>query len=155
MRNIKLILVATCLVLSASSVFAEEQKITVEQVVQINAGLGQLNCGSKIIKDGAKETQVCDNYKWSPGLNWMIATNQRKAQDIVAQYNKVRNQAINNLARKADGTPTDEAAAKFAVQDREYLDEKVSVEFERFKKTDLEPMNLPPSVLSVLMLIID
>lgn len=143
------------LLFSSIAYASDGEKFTVEQINQINAGLSQLNCANKIIKDGAKETQVCDNYKWSPGISWLIATNQRKVQEIITQYNKIRNQAIANLPRKPDGTPTDESAAKFAVHDRELLDEKVSIELSHFNKTELDPMNLPPAVIAALMLIID
>lgn len=149
------LIIALAILASSPTLAADPQKFTLEQVMQISVGLSQLNCGNRIIKDGAKETQVCDNYKWSAGLTWLIATNQRKTQDVVAQYSKVRNQAVANLVRKPDGTVTDEAAAKFAVQEREFLDETVSVELDHFKKSDLEPMNLQPSVIAALILIID
>jgi len=132
-----------------------DAKLTVEQVLQINAGLSQLNCGNKIIKDGAKETLVCEPYKWSAGVNWLIATNQRKTTEIAAQYGKVRNQAIANLPHKPDGSLTDEAAVKFTVQDREQLDVKTEISLDHFKRADLEPMNLPPSVIAALLPIID
>ncbi len=114
-----------------------------------------MNCGNKIIKDGTKETQVCDSYKWSTGLAWQIASNQRKTLDIVNQYNKVRNQLIAALPRKNDGEPTSEASAKFTVQDRELQEQTTDVALDHFKRSDLEPMSLPPSVISALWPIID
>jgi hypothetical protein len=153
----KLFVLALLLASSASALAGDNEpsKFTVEQVLQINAGLSQLNCGNKTIKDGAKETQICEAYKWSPGLTWMIATDQRKTLEIAAQYNKGRNQALASLVRKADGNPTEEAAAKFAVADRDALDVKFEIALDHFKRADLEPMNLPPSVITALLPIID
>jgi hypothetical protein len=54
-----------------------------------------------------------------------------------------------------DGSPMDGAATKLAVQDREWLDRPADVTFERFKRSDLEPMNIPPSVVSALQPIIE
>jgi hypothetical protein len=151
---LKYLTVITALIFSPAWA-ADAEKLTVEQVLQINLALSQMNCGNKIIKDGGKESFVCEPYKWSTGLSWQIAGNQHKVLDTAAQYNKLRNQVIASLARKPDGEPTSEAAAKFAIQDREFQEQKVDIALDHFRRSDLEPMNLPPAVLSALWPIID
>lgn len=154
----KLKALAIALTIIATPAFAQQPpsaEMTIEQVMQINAGLSQLNCVQRVIKDGAKETLVCDPYKWGIGASWLIASNLRRTQEIASQYTKLRNQALANLARKPDGDATNEAAAKFAVDDRGYLDVKVSIVLDHFKRSDLEPMNLPPSVITLLLPIIE
>lgn len=150
----KLCILASFL-LATPAFAADEQKLTVEQVIRINTALLSMNCGDRVIKDGAKESMICDPYKWSPGLNWLIATNQSKTQEIATRYGKLRNQAVAKVVRKPDGNPTEEAAAKFAVEDQEQLDIKIDIALWHFRGTDLEPMNLPPKVISGLLPIID
>lgn len=150
-----LLAATTGLGIAADAPAADDKRLSVEDVVWINSALSQLNCGGKVIKDGTKETFICEPYKWSPGINWMIATNLRKAQEIATQYNRLRGQAVANLTRKPDGTPADDAQAKFAVDDRKMLDDKITIDLGRFKRGDLEPMNLPPSVIAGLLPIID
>lgn len=155
----KRILIATLLGLAlattASAGDAPAPKLTVEQAVTINAALAQLNCGNKVIKDGTKETLVCEPYKWTPGMLWLIAGDAEKLKGLVTQYTTARNQMIASLARKPDGTPTEDAAAKFTALDREWLDKPADVTLDHFKRSDLEPMGLQPAIVSALMPIID
>lgn len=129
--------------------------LTVDQVVQIAQGLSQLDCASKIIKDGAKETVACEPYKWSPGMVWQIATAQRKARDVVNDFQRLKDVEITKLPRKADGSIADEVQSQFSVKMRGLLDQDAKVVFDKFKRDQLEPMNLPPSVISLLLPIIE
>lgn len=138
------------------SASAAEPTITVNDVILINGALNRMNCAEKVIKDGQKETFICEPYKLSAGFAWSIATNLRKTADVVTQFQKVRNEAILKLDRKSDGDPTEAARAKFSLDERAWLDAPVTdVKFDRFKKADVEPLNLAPSVISALLPIID
>lgn len=143
--------------LFCSSAFADEKPktLTVQQVISVNVATSKMSCGDRTLKDGAKETQVCEPYKWSPGLTWQIATVQQKTQEITSRYARVRNQTLAQQPRSPDGNLTQEAAVKFTLQDSELLDAQADVDIPHFKRTDLEPMNLPPAVIAALMPIID
>lgn len=152
----KLIVILALALYSLPSLAAEApEKMTVEQVILINGALAQLNCAPKILHDGAKESSACEPFKLSAGLTWQIATNQRKTQEIVTQYNRVRQQAVASAPRKADGNLTDEAAAKLLADDRAALDVKLDIQIDHFKRADLEPLNLQPGIVSALLPIID
>lgn len=144
-----------CLIFAAPAFAADVRPLTVDDALNINAALSQLNCGNRIIKDGAKESFVCEPYKWSAGMAWLIAGNQDKLKRVAAQYAAVRNQVVDGLSRDKDGKVTQEAEAKFAIMDGEWRAKDAGATLDRFKRSELEPMGLPPSVLAALMPIID
>lgn len=130
-------------------------KLTVGQVLQIASALSQMNCGQKVLKDGAKESMGCEPYGWSPGIAWMIAGNLHKAQEVVQRYAKVRTEVLAAVPRKADGTIAPEDDTKFGVRDSALQDQDAMITLEHFKRGDLEPMKLPPNVLAGLWAITD
>lgn len=133
----------------------DPSKLSVGQVIQISVALSKMNCGDKILKDGSKESIACVPYEWSPGLSWMISGNLHKSQEVALRYYKLRNEALAALPRKADGTIASDVDAKFGQYDSGMQDQDSGVTLEHFRRSDLEPMKLPPSVLAGLWPIID
>lgn len=129
--------------------------LTVDEVLLIAQGLSQLDCGNKAVKDGTKESVICEPYKWPMAMVWQIATAQRQAREVVTEFNRLRDVEVSKLPRKADGTISDEAQAQFAVKMRSLLDAAARTHIDKFKRSELEPMSLPPSVISLLLPIIE
>lgn len=141
--------------------FAQAQTagdLTVDQVIRIHAAVQQMNCRGTVIKDGAKESFACVPYSsdvLKPGLVWLIADVQTKAAMVRVQHDRALAIMRASLARRPDGNPTDEAAAKFEVQLNELLEKPAGVTLPHFKRAELEPLNLAPAVISALMPIVD
>lgn len=140
--------------LAASPATAAE-KLPVDQVLQIAVSLSQLQCGNKMVKEGGAEKIVCEPYKWPADLSWRIARNLRKARDVASDYDRMLEQERSKMARDKDGQPTEKASAELTVTMRARLDSQINVDFERFTRAELEPMNLPPNVISALLPIIE
>lgn len=132
--------------------------LTVGQIITIGNVLMRISCQDKVIKDGAKESFVCEPYsadKLKPGLSWQIAGNLSKATEITSRFQRAHNQALIGQARKPDGALTDEAQSAMAAHDAGLLEMEEKIDFERFKRAEIEPLNLPPAIISALMPIID
>lgn len=133
---------------------ADVDGLTVQDVVMINNALSQMNCAPTIIRDGAKETQVCVPYKISAGLTWAIAANKRRAEGVIAIYDKVRNEAVVAAEKKPDGELTPGALAQFNLDDRKWREAPAGVKLLPLPRAEIEAMNLQPSILSALIPII-
>lgn len=130
--------------------------LTIGQVLQVSAGLAKMNCADRVLKDAGNEKMGCEPYAWSVGMSWRISEFQHRADDVVRLYYKKRNEALLVLPRLPDGKVAGDVDAKFALQDAEMLDLESGLTLEpHFKRGDLEPMKLPPPVLSALWPIID
>lgn len=148
---------------SATPKIDQARGLTVGEAVALAGALGQLNCAYKIIKDGAKESDVCVPYDWhalygddrAVKLPWTIATYARAVAPIADTYRQQTNEALAALPRKADGTPSDAAQAQFQIDDQARLKQPANIELGHFKRADIEPLNLQPSLISALLPIID
>jgi hypothetical protein len=148
---------ATVLLLLASPVFAAEKSkdLTIGQVLQINSGLAGLNCASRVLKDAGSEKMGCEAYQWTPAMAWLISEDIHKTEDVIKRYYKWRSEQIAAIPRDADGKVRPDADAKFTLLDGEMLDTASGLVLTPFKRQDLEPMKLPPSVLSNLWAVIE
>lgn len=129
--------------------------LTIGQVLQINGGLAGMNCATKVLKDAGNEKMGCVPYEWSAGMVWRISESANKTEGVIKRYYQWRNATVATLVRDKDGKVPADVDAKFAVRDQEMLDTDSGLSLERFKKSELEPMKLPPSVLNALWAIID
>jgi hypothetical protein len=135
--------------------------LTIRQALEINSALGQMNCEVKMLVDGAKQTSTCIPFppdRLKVGLAWLIAKDQRKTATVAQDYQKRVNEFLATLPRKADGDLAPEANVKFLAYQAELLEKPAFLPGERLehlKKSELEPLNLQPSVLSGLLPIID
>ena len=154
MNAMKMIAVAIALCLGAQGARAADA-FTVDEAIGIAGALNLLTCGNRVVKDGAKETVICDPYKWSPGVAWVIARNISRAQEAAKQFDRMREAAIAKMARKEDGSPREDSVAALNVTIRGWLDTPAKIELEKLKRSDLEDKNIPPPVLSVLLPIIE
>lgn len=142
---------AILLLLPAQALAAD---LSVDQVINIGNALS-VSCGNRLTKDGAKETVICEPYKWTPGVTWLIARNIQKTQEVAKQFDRMREAAISKAPRKEDGTITEKALADLNVTIRGWLDAPAKVDLETLKRSDLEDKNLPPPVISALLPIIE
>lgn len=163
---IRILLGSLAFALALSTVaVAEDQPappaLTIRQVMEINAALGQMNCEMKLLTDGAKQTSACIPYppeKLKVGLAWLIAKNQHKTAEVAQSYQRQVNAFLATLPRKADGNVTDEASAKFIAFQYDLQDKAAFLPgeaLEHFKKVEIESLNLQPAVISGLLPIID
>ncbi len=150
----KLVVIAAA-ALVAGSVQAAEVKMPVDQIVQIAVGLSQMQCGNKLVRESGGEKIVCKPYDWSAAMAWQIARNLKKARDVALDYDRMAEQARANAQRDKDGNLTDKGAADVALALRARSDAQIGIDLERFNRGDLEPMNLPPAVISALLPIIN
>lgn len=140
-------------ILFSSPAFAGD--FTVDQAIQVGTALSQLTCGNRVVKDGAKESVICDPYKWSPGVSWVIARNLNKAQDVMRQFDRMRELEITKVKRREDGGIKDDALAALNVTIRGWLDAPSKADFEKLKPSDLEDKNIAPQILSALLPIVE
>jgi hypothetical protein len=144
--------------LAADKIAPIHSALSVRQALEVAGALGQMNCATRTIKDGAKESLICEPYptdKLKVGLAWQIAQNQAKVNAVVQTYQKERNRLLSLADRKSDGNLTDKASARFLTEDAELLDASSGVTLDRFKKVEIEPLNLQPGVIAALLPIID
>lgn len=133
----------------------DTKTITISQVLQISAGLSGMSCASRVLKDAGNEKMGCDPYAWSPGMSWRISENQNKTEGVIKRYYRLRNEALAALPRLPDGKVAGDVDAKFALRDGEMLEQESGIVLDHFKRSELEPMKLPPVVLNALWPIID
>jgi len=148
-------LFSAVILLSVLSLPAQAADFTVDQVIGIGNALAGLNCGNRVVKDGAKESVICEPYKWTPGVSWVIARNLNKAQEVARQFDRMRETEIAKLRRKEDGAPREDAIAALNVLIRGWLDASIKIDLEKLKQSDLEPMNIPPQVIAPLLPIVE
>ncbi len=132
--------------------------LSVRQAIDMSGAFAQMNCATKIISDGAKQSLVCEPYstdKLKIGLAWQVAQSQAKIRQVVETYQKERNRLLSLAERKPDGNLTDKASAKFLTEDAELLDASSGVVLPHFKKSEIEPLNLQPGIIAALLPIID
>ncbi len=132
--------------------------LSVRQALEVAGALGQMNCEPKLISDGAKQTMACPPFgtdRLKVGLAWQIAQNQAKIKQVVETYQKERNRLLSLAERKPDGNLTEKASAKFLTEDAELLDASSGITVDRFKKAEIEPLNLQPGIIAALLPIID
>ncbi len=129
--------------------------LTIGQVLQINSGLAGMNCASRVLKDAGNEKMGCEPYQWSIGMAWRIPEYIAKTQDVARRYYNWRNGALAALPRLPDGKVAGDVDARFALEDGKMQDQETGLTLEHFKRSDLEAMKLPPSVLGALWPIID
>jgi hypothetical protein len=132
--------------------------LSVRQVLEIAGALAQMNCASRVIKDGAKESLVCEPYptdRLKVGLAWQIAQNQAKLKQVIETYQKERNRLLSLADRKPDGNLTEKASAQFLTEDADLLDASSGIVLDRLKKDEIEKLNLQPGVIAALLPIVD
>lgn len=125
--------------------------LTVTDVIKIASATAQMNCRQRVIKDGAKETFVCEPYpsdKLRPALAWQIADIQSKVAPVVATYQRAHNQLLNGKARKPDGNLTDEAQVEVLEADAELLAQPTDLVLPRLKRADIEALDLSPATIA-------
>jgi hypothetical protein len=133
---------------------AKPKTLTVRDAVQISNGLANMSCASRVLKDAGNEKMGCDPYQWSPGMSWRISDYQHRVEDVARRYYRLRNEALAALPR-TDGKLSGDDEAKFALRDADILDQDAGLTLEPFKRSELEPMKLPPAVLAALWSIIE
>lgn len=132
--------------------------LSVREAIAIANALTQMNCAQRVIKDGAKESFVCEPYgtdKLKVGLAWQIAKSQSRLGPIVRTYQSERNRMLGAAERKPDGNLTEKAQAKFLADEAEMLDASSGVTLDHFKREEIERLNLEPSAIADLLPIID
>lgn len=137
------------------TITAAKPGLTIGQVLQVSTGLAGMNCASRVLKDAGNEKMGCDPYPWSVGMGWKISGNQHLTEDPIKRYYRLRNEALAALPRLPDGKVAGDVDAKFALRDGEMLEQNSGIVLDRFKRSELEPMKLPPAVLNALWSIID
>jgi hypothetical protein len=161
--------IATFAALASSCAFAQEAKpaapvLTIRDVIGISNGLDRMKCEKKIIRSGSQEIVDCVPYPASimkAGLAWQAMENQRKAMMIVQDYQRHINQHLAALPRESHneaGDLTITANAQFQLYQADLLDKPAFLPGEtlvHFKKSEIDPLNLPVDVLTWLRPIID
>jgi hypothetical protein len=159
-------LALTFALLLISSAWAQDAKptgpgLTIRQAIEINAALGQMNCETKLLHDGAKETSACIPYppdKLKAGLAWAIAKNQRRVTIVLQDYQREVNRFLTTLRHKQNGDLVDEDNVAFQNYQAELLSKPAFTgepPLDHFKKAEIEPLNLQPSIIAALLPIID
>lgn len=148
------------LLLSASSFAAAGEKppLTVQDVISIHNAAQVMSCVHRVLRDGGKETLFCEPFgpdKLKTSLAWQIAELQSSAAPVVQKYQRARNLMLASYSRRPDGTLTQEEQARFLAAEADLLDSPAGVDLPRFKRSDIEPLNLAPPILAAIMPLID
>lgn len=140
----------------------DQPALTIRDVIGASGSLALMSCEKRVLKSGADEKVDCINYPPSvmkTGMVWQIAENRRKALGVVQQYQRLVNEHMVTLPRKENGDLADSANAEFQLFQADLLDKPAFLPGEpglaRFKKQEIDPLNLTPEVLTGLLPIID
>lgn len=127
--------------------------LTVEQALNVAAGLGQLASYDTVDKDG-KPSKVY--YKFSADLRILIATNIDVGRAIQTRFQNATNDLIMQMSDGV-GTLPDDKKGVFNVEVAKLMQAQSRAGFNRIKMSDLklEDNQIPAPVLSLIIPILD
>ena len=121
---------------SVTAASADPIPLTVTQMYQISVGIDQLNKGApKIIKDGAKETQVTEQFAFSSGVRIALAIDAARITDALAAPQKEIKEATQAAMKDGKVAPEDQKALDAALE--KITNRKVDIDLIHITEQDL------------------